>query len=1466
MFTLITRKKRLPIIRALSLFLIQAFILSSVAFAIPKDTNPIEETLSEADIVRSPDRLVVPKDYGMVKSKHIGDGSKLVIHIQDAHCNFEAQSNIVKILDSFINNYKLRLISVEGAEGYIDTTWFKAFPDADVRREVATYFMKKGEITGPEFLSITEDYPVKLFGAENKSYYIKNLNAFTSSYRYMEQSKLYFNQIKTILNRLKGYIYSNALKEFDEKIRAHEAKEIQFNDYSRYLKAIAEKRGINIREYQNFNRLANTLHYEDKIDFDVVDKERNGLIGELTKKLNEQNAKDKIQQLATQALTFKVGKISQAEFYNYLRKLAAENGVVMAEKFPNLSNFVIYVSIYDKIENEELFGEIDAIIAAIKETMFKDNDQRTLDRLAHHVDTILGLVDIKLLNKDYEYYVTHREEFKPGRFLDFIQKKSQQYGLAYDIGMPEREILEEAIPKLEDFYAIALKRDQAIVDNTLEAMKNDEVQISVLVSGGFHTQGITQMLKDKGVSYLVVSPNITKDVETPYIQVLTNQRTPFEDILIGASETSGTMITAALLTWLRSMPPEERAEMSKAINVAIDRTLSDRAEDDIKAWERRFIALTIKEIRAKYHDNRRLQQDARMIAWVFTMMLDARRESLKKYFVDTGLISQKRLDEVVAQIRGDIGPRILSFAQAQIKQRSRTAAGEEMRRLAAADVQYARRASPAADVEETQRRSAEYWESIGAPSVQIVPAEESVRSEKGFSHIKLDDIPVAVIENGPGIRFFRGGTWFWHLTNRKGVDSRLITNRAEFEAAQNVPVYIMNHGIVIPHQDLLKLLADRHNIPQYKRLDEVFTDKLANLYWRQVPEYSHGHFRQIREREFEKFKALYPELVAQETERELFRLYDATRYARLHDTVFPQPTPVIPGTNQLPWTPGHLQDVLDIKEVKQPEAGEKPFLGIQYQVRWNEAGEAVDVIVTPLRPGVRFYALPGYADYIVEANEVKAANDYAVREGRPTDIVLRPVPETRFHNISVELPKETIRRMLDIIGIEPNTPLITAEQYSQIQGTHPHVFYQQGGLPFVAGEVPIRWIQPEVADVSLVEQFQTPAAVELFDVDRIINSVADRYKKGNENTDNVPETLRTLTPKPVPEVRESPTAAEAPVAEYDPVVSPRVNRMAERVSAEDVVSPGLDISRESPTADDVGPLGIRAFRDGLIDRMPPIVARRLAQYGVEPGTVVGGTEDGEAISLEELYLQVLEQADRLLFYINLPTLRGRKVIIVFDKDLAGKLVDRTDVLSGDETLADEINRRMLTEPLFRAIARRLQENPDIVWVEARGSRNIGQAALDAVTDQIGNGVGVQGVVVLLRDETQKDIRTKMFKAAMGHDGAALEGDLFKVFQDRNTEKVGSARVLNIDMQHLKDPMSSFGPWIQIVTLSIMLAQNASPEELMKVWSDIEQRNVSLEEVKNLLKTVLINLRPARKIEMNRAPEAYKLALQALQAL
>ena len=281
-------------------------------------------------------------------------------------------------------------------------------------------------------------------------------------------------------------------------------------------------------------------------------KERSTLIDTITKKLD----KEQLAALVNRSLEFKMGKVSSVEYYDYLKTLASKYGISLVNDFPNLFNYIIYNSVYSRIENEDLFKDIKRFEEATKEKLFENDDQRSLEKLSRHINILLGLVNIKLLNDDFDYYKAHQEEFAHEAFALFINKVAVKFGFAFEVESPS-EAVRESMSKLEDFYKIAIKRDKALVDNTLEAMRKEGAQVSVLVTGGFHSEGIAKLLEQQGVSYAVVCPNITKEVETPYIKILTNQRTPLEDILADTGATTpetksakGSLLAPQLLTSL----------------------------------------------------------------------------------------------------------------------------------------------------------------------------------------------------------------------------------------------------------------------------------------------------------------------------------------------------------------------------------------------------------------------------------------------------------------------------------------------------------------------------------------------------------------------------------------------------------------------------------------------------------------------------------------------------------------------------------------------------------------------------------------------------------------------------------------------------------------------------------------------------------------------------------------------------
>ena len=96
----------------------------------PASRFPLVDGTPSQVFPKDPAQLGLPADLGTVQDFYQGGSGKFVIYLQDAHCLYEAQSNIRHIIDHFQRELGLPLVALEGGEGKIDPTFFRLFPIA----------------------------------------------------------------------------------------------------------------------------------------------------------------------------------------------------------------------------------------------------------------------------------------------------------------------------------------------------------------------------------------------------------------------------------------------------------------------------------------------------------------------------------------------------------------------------------------------------------------------------------------------------------------------------------------------------------------------------------------------------------------------------------------------------------------------------------------------------------------------------------------------------------------------------------------------------------------------------------------------------------------------------------------------------------------------------------------------------------------------------------------------------------------------------------------------------------------------------------------------------------------------------------------------------------------------------------------------------------------------------------------
>jgi len=430
--------------------------------ALPDDTleEPAAVTAFETS---DPYTIKIPEQYGTIIESSKGANDKLIIYIQDAHANYEAQMNIANVIESLIKNYGVKLILKEGGVSDRDYTYLRSRASPAERKERADKLLREAVLRGEEYLNIVSDYPMSFQGIEDKELYDKQVNALWELDKFKDIAGEYVSKLINAADQIKPKIYNPDLIEFDQKRKDYDAETIDLVAYYAYLYKKAQEKGAGVSQFENFATLVKANDIEKKVNMaDIVS-----------------------------------GKATDEEKAQYKE----------------------YTDLLKNLNVQKLFKEEPILENALKESLAENNDQKELLNISKALGIMKNLLIIKIVPEEYDYFNENKKYFNPGLWTNFLQAKADANGISID--MPQNQyVISDNLDKVGHFYSLAFERNQAFIENIDKRVNKDNAKIAALVAGGFHTPKLTQLLAEKGYSYVVISPKVT---------------TPTDDVLYRAS-------------------------------------------------------------------------------------------------------------------------------------------------------------------------------------------------------------------------------------------------------------------------------------------------------------------------------------------------------------------------------------------------------------------------------------------------------------------------------------------------------------------------------------------------------------------------------------------------------------------------------------------------------------------------------------------------------------------------------------------------------------------------------------------------------------------------------------------------------------------------------------------------------------------------------------------------------------------
>jgi hypothetical protein len=237
--------------KGIALFVAGLFLAETVLWAAPAPFADVVRATPEnsRDGVRVDallEKIQIPSSIGTIQETYSRPESRVpssvLVHIEDAHGEPDAQKNIEAILNHLNKKLGVQTFFLEGAWNKLDPVLLKFSDEENENKKILAELTEKGIVGGPEnFLwgqSNNALSPmVSGYGIEDLDLYKKNLDQFRAVMRARKKSETFLKEMKAGLLTKASQVFNPELADYFRGWSFHE--EVQ-SDYSAHLRALAE--------------------------------------------------------------------------------------------------------------------------------------------------------------------------------------------------------------------------------------------------------------------------------------------------------------------------------------------------------------------------------------------------------------------------------------------------------------------------------------------------------------------------------------------------------------------------------------------------------------------------------------------------------------------------------------------------------------------------------------------------------------------------------------------------------------------------------------------------------------------------------------------------------------------------------------------------------------------------------------------------------------------------------------------------------------------------------------------------------------------------------------------------------------------------------------------------------------------------------------------------------------------------
>ena len=469
-----------------------AVLISGEALASGAPSISPNTPLTLVEITREPLRLSLPGEHALLKEAFAGTNGKLIIQIEDPHANLSGQEHLAGTLDWLQSHYRLPLVLVEGGVSDCSLDALKGLaPAPEVARAAKSLFLK-GQLTGEEYLNLTSERPMQLWGVEDMKLYFGAAEDFARLRGNGSRAAVQLEATQRALEQVKTAAYPRALLVY-EGLKRDSEKGI--GDAARYLMGMAEAKDVATGGFETLTLFMGLLKKEKAIHFEAATLE----LFSLSEKTGLEPPAAAKRQGSLAALR---DTLEQARLKGF-----------SPAAYPNVSAYYEYLSDFSAFDAARFHGEMNALEAQMYGAYLQKNDgAKALRAMDAYLQALKMGLEARMASADFVLFQRERGVFEIDGMSAFLNSRLAESG-NYEQLLPYDKDLGAALPAIEDFYVSVSKRDEAFVRNAEKELSAKGEPAAVLIAGGYHTEQLTRLFRQRGYSVAVVTPRVTSETD-----------------------------------------------------------------------------------------------------------------------------------------------------------------------------------------------------------------------------------------------------------------------------------------------------------------------------------------------------------------------------------------------------------------------------------------------------------------------------------------------------------------------------------------------------------------------------------------------------------------------------------------------------------------------------------------------------------------------------------------------------------------------------------------------------------------------------------------------------------------------------------------------------------------------------------------------------------------------------------------